>query len=116
MADFGALRCLGWQRHLKLIPTNSKPTTNDAVSEHIGEGQALPQQGNVQNAVANAEKSTQDQSDLEAATVQNLSPKVAGMDVRKLTRAQKSKLVDQALKVSCKIARRCSQSARVFVT
>lgn len=78
-----------------------RPTSNGAVSEHIGQGQ-----GNVQNAVANAEKSMQDQNDLEAANVQNVPARVAGMDVRKLTRAQKSKLVDQALKVSCKIATR----------
>ena len=67
----------------------------------------MPQQGIAQNADANAQKSEQDQSDLEAATAQNLpSDKAADncfdqMNVRKLTRAQKSKLVDQVLKVRC---------------
>ena len=77
-----------------------------AVSEHMGQGQAMPQQGIVQNADANAQKSEQDQTDLEAATIQNLPDNKAAdvhfdkMNVKKLTRAQKSKLVDQVLKVS----------------
>ena len=72
----------------------------------MGQGQAMSQRGIVQNADANAQKSEQDQSDLEAATIQNLPDDKAAdvrfdqMDVEKLTRAQKSKLVDQVLKVS----------------
>lgn len=72
----------------------------------MGQGQAMPQQGIVQNADANAQKSEQDQTDLEAATIQNLPDNKAAdvhfdkMNVKKLTRAQKSKLVDQVLKVS----------------
>ena len=71
----------------------------------MGQGQAMPQQGIAQNADANAQKSEQDQTDLEAATVQNLPADKAAdmhfdqMNVRRLTRAQKSKLVDQVLKV-----------------
>lgn len=67
----------------------------------------MPQQGTVQNADANAQISEQDQTDLEAATIESLPDEKAAdtrfdkMDVRKLTRAQKSKLVDQILKVSC---------------
>lgn len=73
----------------------------------MGQGQAMSQRGIVQNADANAQKSEQDQSDLEAATIQNLPYDKATdvrfdqMDVEKLTRAQKSKLVDQVLKASC---------------
>ena len=73
----------------------------------MGQGQAMPQQSIVQNADANAQKSEKDQTDLELATEKNLpQDKAADMrfdqiDVRRLNRAQKIKLVDQVLNVSC---------------
>ena len=73
----------------------------------MGQGQAMPQQSIVQNADANAQKSEKDQTDLELTTEQSLpQDKAADMrfdqiDVRRLNRAQKIKLVDQVLKVSC---------------
>ena len=80
------------------------------VSEHMGQGEAMPQQSIVKNAEANTEKSAQDQADIEAATMHSLPARkvvvpseshkhLTEMNVRKLTRTQKSKLLDQVLKV-----------------
>ena len=79
-----------------------------AVSEHMGQGKAMPHQGVVQNTASNADKSAADQSDLEAATAGQHSKQKADLksgtdfrsvDVKKLTRAQRGELVDQVLNV-----------------
>ncbi|DBA84895.1 TPA: transcription factor [Trebouxia sp. C0004] len=81
----------------------------DFVSEHMGQGQAMPQQGIVQNADKNAGKGDQDQADLEASnTKQNhnssegakrtvLHKPFNEMNIKKLTRAEKGELVDRVL-------------------
>lgn len=74
----------------------------------MGQGQAMPQQGVVQNAQKNAGKPDEDQADLESAKRQEESEEQASkahkpynkMDVKKLSRAEKSDLVDQVLKVT----------------
>ena len=76
-----------------------------------GQMQTKPHQGAVQYAAADAENSEEVLADLEAAAMQNLPNMAAdglgcyvGPDksnVKKLTRTQKSKLVDQVLKVHC---------------
>lgn len=97
-----------------------------AVSEHMGHGEAMPQQGIAQNAAANAEKPEQDQADMEAATIRTLPDKkvvVASdshkcldqMNVKKLTRAQRSKLVEQVLKVGI-FSASCPQSLVKLMT
>lgn len=90
-----------------------------AVSEHMGQGQAMPQQGIVQNADKNAANGDQDQADLEASTKQNHNYLTGAhktvphkpfneMNIKKLTRAEKGELVDRVLQVnSCDICRIC---------
>ncbi len=93
-----------------------------AVSEHMGQGQAMPQQGVVQNVDKNAAKGDQDQADLEASTKQKPAdhnnskgvPKTMlhkpfnEMNIKKLTRAEKGELVDRVLQVnSCIVSRTC---------
>ena len=108
MADFGRL-CT--EQHLPLTSRAEQLPAMSVVSEHVGQGEAMPQQNTVQNAEANAEKPEQDQADIEAATMHSLPSKkivvasdsrkhLTKLNVRKLTRAQKSKLVDQLLKVT----------------
>ena len=86
-----------------------------AVSEHMGQGQAMPQQGIVQNADKNAGKGEQDQADLEASTKQNHNYLTGTdktvphkpfneMNIKKLTRAEKGELVDRVLQVTSCIA------------
>ncbi len=112
------------QLQLARVPTvGRKPLPGVlAVSEHMGQGQAMPQQGIVQNADKNAANGDQDQADLEASTKQkpadhNTSkgaPKAMphkpfnDMNIKKLTRAEKGELVDRVLQVnSCDICRIC---------
>ena len=108
MADFGRLAAKE-RRPVKEQRVNKQLRgILPAVSEHIGQEQAMPQQGIVQHAEQNTEKSDQDQADLEAAAV-HAPPAEEGaspcrhfehLDTKKLTRGQKSSLVDQVLKVS----------------
>ncbi len=88
----------------------------------MGQGQAMPQQGIVQNAQKNADKADEDQVDAETAkgqqpSNQNGEPtngkRYSDMDIKKLTKAQKSDLVDQVLKVRLHMSPHvaCTQSA-----
>ena len=112
MADFGKLsRQQVHAPQRRHVAPHTVP--NSAVSEHMGQGKAMPQQGIVQNTARNADKSAADQSDLEAATTSQQPKQQAALnsgtdfrnvDVKKLTRAQRGELVDQVLNV-----RLCSQ-------
>ena len=108
MADFGKP---GRQTHNPSSLTalrDMSPAWTAAVSEHMGQGKAMPHQGIVQSAARNAEKSAVDQAELQAAKSDKLPKEIAdsspstdfkSIDVKKLTKAQRSDLVDQVLKV-----------------
>lgn len=128
MADFGthghviaACNCsLQLQLALALTMTHKPLLGVLAVSEHMGQGQAMPQQGIVQNAEKNAGKGDQDQADLEASTEQNPAEHnlskgahktvphkpFSEMNIKKLTRAEKGELVDRVLQVIYRIVSR----------
>lgn len=128
MADFGkhgpvkAACRRSLQLHLTPAPNLGRKSLPGvlAVSEHMGQGQAMPQQGIVHNADKNAGKGYQDQADLEASTKPNPADHNSSKgahktmpnkpfhetNIEKLTRAEKGELVDRVLQVnSCIVSK-----------